>query len=47
MSALYTEQAEGCLRLRIDGSITIAEVTPLRVEMLAVLTEPSTITDCP
>lgn len=40
MSALHTEQAEGCLRLRIDGSITIAEVTPLRVEMLAVLTEP-------
>lgn len=41
MSALHTEQAEGCLRLGIHGSMTIADVTPLRVEMLAVLTEPA------
>lgn len=40
MSALHIEQADGCLQLRIKGSITIADVTPLRVEMLAVLSAP-------
>lgn len=40
MSAMHHDQAADRLSLRIEGSLTIADVTPLRVEMLAVLSTP-------
>ena len=40
MSTLHHTQAADRLSLRIEGSLTIADVTPLRVEMLALLSAP-------
>jgi len=40
MSALQIEQQSDVTRLRLQGSLTIAEVTPLRQELLACLNEP-------
>lgn len=40
MSQLHTQQDGHCLNVRIEGSLTIADVTPLRVAMLAALNAP-------
>lgn len=41
MSALHARQNDACLALRIEGTLTIADVSPLRDELLRAVAAPA------